>query len=59
MLVVGVLMRTYDSAKVPVFIIEEVEDVDGMDDVDNDHGVGVVTEFLVLVCGEGDVAKCR
>lgn len=52
-------MRTYDGAKVPVLIVEEVEDVDSMDDVDDNHGVGVVAELLVLVGGEGDVAKCR
>jgi len=37
------------------FIIEEVDDVESLDDVDDDHGVGAVAEFLVLICGEGDV----
>ncbi len=45
-----------DGAEVPALVHEEVDHVEGMEDVDDDDGVGDVAELAVLKRGEGEVA---
>jgi hypothetical protein len=45
-----------NGAEIPVFIPEEVDDVDGLEDVGYDDGVVDAAVLLVLPAGEGEVA---
>lgn len=44
-----------DGAEVPVLVVEEIQDIGGMEQVKEDHGVGDIANLLVLGSGEGQV----
>ena len=46
-----------NCTQVPVFIDEEVENVDGVQDVGNHHRVGDVPILLILVGSEREISE--
>ena len=50
-----VVMANVNGANVPILVDEEVDDVDGVQNVSNDDGVGDVAISSVLESGKGDV----
>lgn len=50
-------MTDVDSAEIPIFVDEKVDDVDCVKNINNDDRVCDVAEFLVLVGGEGKITN--
>jgi hypothetical protein len=50
-----VVVSDIDGAEVPVLVVEKVQDIGGMEQVEEDHGVGDIADLLVLGSGKGQV----
>lgn len=45
----------YRGGDLPILVDEKVHNIEGMQDIDNDHGVRDVAVELVLPCCEGEI----
>ena len=50
-----VVVGNVDRAQVPVFIVEEVDDIGSLEEIDEDHAIGDIAVLLVLGAKEGEV----
>jgi hypothetical protein len=50
-----VIVTNVDSAKIPIFVDEEIHHVDGVEEGRDQHGFGDVTVDLILIRNEGGI----
>lgn len=50
-----VVVGNVDGAQVPILVVEKVEDVGGVEQVQEDHRVGDIANLLILSSGEGQI----